>query len=65
MPDAIARVPQVPDVQRAGGGRLSPLMRRRLRLFKANRRGFWSLWIFLALFTVSLFSRVRPPTTSR
>jgi microcin C transport system permease protein len=34
--------------------RLSPLLRRRLRNFRANRRGFWSLWIFLALFGVSL-----------
>lgn len=35
---------------------LSPLTRRRLRNFRANRRGFWSLWIFLALFVVSLFA---------
>ena len=28
----------------------SPLTRRRLRNFRANRRGFWSLWIFLVLF---------------
>jgi microcin C transport system permease protein len=34
--------------------RLSPLFRRRLRNFRANRRGFWSLWIFLVLFGVSL-----------
>ena len=33
---------------------LSPLMRRRLHNFRANRRGYWSLWIFLALFAVSL-----------
>ncbi len=35
---------------------LSPLTRRRLAAFRANRRGFWSLWIFLALFTASLFA---------
>lgn len=35
---------------------LSPLTRRRLNLFKANKRGFWSLWIFLVLFFVSLFA---------
>lgn len=29
--------------------RLSPITRRRLQNFRANRRGFWSLWIFLAL----------------
>ncbi len=34
--------------------RLSPLTRRRLRSFRANRRGFWSLWIFLVLFVLSL-----------
>jgi len=33
---------------------LTPLNRRRLDNFKANRRGFWSLWIFLVLFVVSL-----------
>ena len=35
---------------------LSPLNRRRWQNFKANRRGFWSLWIFLVLFVVSLFA---------
>jgi len=33
---------------------LSPITRRRLALFKANKRGFWSLWIFLALFVLSM-----------
>ncbi|MGH7391174.1 MAG: ABC transporter permease [Candidatus Rokuibacteriota bacterium] len=33
---------------------LSPLTRRRLAGFRANRRGYWSLWIFLALFVLSL-----------
>jgi microcin C transport system permease protein len=36
--------------------RLTPLNRRRLDNFKRNRRGYWSLWIFLALFIVSLFA---------
>ena len=35
---------------------LTPLTRRRLSRFRANRRGYWSLWIFLALFGVSLFA---------
>jgi len=39
-----------------GGLSLSPLNRRRWRNFKANRRGYWSLWLFLALFVVSLFA---------
>ncbi|MBI3443986.1 MAG: ABC transporter permease [Magnetospirillum sp.] len=34
--------------------RLTPLDRRRLDAFCRNRRGFWSLWIFLALFMVTL-----------
>jgi microcin C transport system permease protein len=38
--------------------RISPLTRRRLHNFRANRRGFWSLWIFLALFVFSLFADV-------
>jgi microcin C transport system permease protein len=33
---------------------MTPLTRRRLRNFRANRRGFWSTWIFLALFVASL-----------
>jgi microcin C transport system permease protein len=33
---------------------LSPLNRRRWANFKANRRGYWSLWIFLTLFFMSL-----------
>lgn len=37
---------------------LTPLGRRRLDNFKANRRGWWSLWVFLTLFTVSLFAEV-------
>jgi len=34
--------------------KISPLNQRRWRNFKANRRGFWSLWLFLALFVLSL-----------
>lgn len=37
---------------------LSPLNRRRWQNFKANRRGYWSLWIFLILFVVSLFAEL-------
>ena len=35
---------------------LSPLQRRRWEVFKLNRRGFWSLWLFLILFGISLGS---------
>src|SRR5258707_10463812 len=38
------------------GRRITPLTRRRLDNFRTNRRGFWSLWIFLVLFVVSLFA---------
>ena len=38
------------------GIQLSPVSLRRWKNFKANKRGFWSLWIFLALFFVSLFA---------
>ncbi len=48
------------DAARAGPAsakaRLSPITERRLRTFAKNRRGSWSLWIFLALFAISLFS---------
>jgi microcin C transport system permease protein len=35
---------------------LSPLNKRRWENFKTNRRGYWSLWIFLVLFFVTLFA---------
>ena len=38
------------------GRRLSPLNRRRLANFRANRRGAWSLAIFVLLFGLSLFA---------
>ena len=37
---------------------MTPLLRRRLHNFRANRRGFWSLWIFLILFGISLCSEL-------
>jgi microcin C transport system permease protein len=36
----------------------SPLNRRRWQNFKANRRGYWSFWIFLVLFFISLFAEL-------
>jgi microcin C transport system permease protein len=35
---------------------LSPLNTRRWGNFKANKRGYWALWIFLVLFFVTLFA---------
>jgi microcin C transport system permease protein len=36
--------------------RLTPITRRRLANFRANRRGYWSLMVFTVIFVVSLFS---------
>ena len=35
---------------------LSPINIRRWYNFKANRRGYWSLWFFLVLFVLTLFA---------
>lgn len=37
---------------------MTPLTKRRLANFRANRRGYWSLWIFLALFGASLVAEL-------
>ena len=37
---------------------LSPINKRRLQNFKANRRGYWSFWIFMVLFVVTLFAEL-------
>ena len=38
--------------------RLSPINRRRWENFKRNRRGYWSFWLFLMLFILSLFAEL-------
>ena len=53
MDDAIAKAPKI---LLSGVLRLTPLDRRRLDNFKANRRGFWAFWLFLAMFLMSLGS---------
>ncbi len=40
------------------GKTLTPINQRRLANFKANRRGYWSFWIFLVVFGLSLFAEV-------
>jgi microcin C transport system permease protein len=45
--------PAPPEIKRAW---LSPINQRRWRNFKANRRAYWSLWIFSILFGLSLFA---------
>ena len=37
---------------------LTPIQQRRLYNFRANRRGYWSLWLFLALFGLSLIAEL-------
>jgi microcin C transport system permease protein len=43
-----------PAKDRVLGIRVTPINRRRIENFKANRRGYWSLWVFLILFFLSL-----------
>lgn len=56
--DRAPMAPPVPEVKGLLGRfiRLSPLNQRRLANFKANRRGYWSFWLFMVLFIVSLFA---------
>ncbi len=54
--DANARL--APPIVREGLLRLSPLDQRRLANFRANNRGYWSFWIFLTLFVMSLLSNI-------
>lgn len=49
VPDARATPAEPPR-----RGLLSPTNRRRWENFRANRRGYWSLWLFLLLFGISL-----------
>lgn len=37
---------------------MSPIAQRRWQRFKNNRRGYWSLWVFLMLFILSLFAEL-------
>ena len=37
---------------------ISPIARRRVENFKRNKRGYWSFWIFLVLFLLSLFAEL-------
>ncbi len=44
------------DVRKILGFRVTPITWRRVQNFKSNRRGYWSLWIFLFLFIISMFA---------
>ena len=54
LPDPAAPAVVEPSPQRRFA--LSPLNKRRWQNFKRNRRGYWSLWLFLVLFGISLFA---------
>jgi microcin C transport system permease protein len=59
LPDAEAPIPLGEAKERANlerGPWLSPMNRRRLDNFRRNKRGAWSLRIFLVLFIASLFA---------
>ncbi len=45
-----------PPKARVFGIPVTPLTQRRLYNFRANRRGFWSLWIFLVIFIITLLA---------
>lgn len=49
-------VPSKPQRDRFLGMRITPLTRRRLHNFRANKRGFYSLWILLGMFTITFFA---------
>ena len=55
MSEIVAKA-EVENIRRAKRPFLSPLNQRRWQNFKANRRGYWSLWIFLVLFVLSMFA---------
>ena len=50
--------PLAPALEQKGFLKLSPINRRRLDNFKSNRRGYWSFWIFITLFILSLFAEL-------
>lgn len=48
--------PLAPPQLKRGFLNLSPINRRRLENFKANKRGYWSFWIFMVLFVLTMFA---------
>jgi microcin C transport system permease protein len=55
---AAASTPKAPPLSSGGTFRLTPINQRRWANFKANRRGYWSLWIFIGLFVLTLFAEL-------
>jgi len=58
MADSLASPNEIPATPQQRQSRLSPINARRLQNFRSNKRGYWSLWIFLAMFIISLFAEV-------
>ncbi|MEM1382066.1 MAG: ABC transporter permease, partial [Pseudomonadota bacterium] len=56
--DAAGNVGGSIDTAPRGWFALSPLDRRRLANFRANKRAYWSVWIFGTLFLISLFAEM-------
>lgn len=52
--DLDAAAPARPDAMSRSAPKASGLRARRLQNFKANKRAYWSLWVFLLLFGLSL-----------
>ncbi len=52
----VETTPMPPPLHKSGLLRLSPISLRRWNNFKANRRGYWSFWVFGILFIGSLFA---------
>ncbi len=57
---ALQRPEDKPKARRLFGRewRISPINRRRWENFRANRRGYWSLWLFLALFAFTFVAEI-------
>jgi len=55
-PSLRSDAPLAPVEANEGWLKLTPINRRRLNNFKANKRGWWSFWLFLALFVLTLFA---------
>ena len=54
--EAASGAPLAPPLEHRGWLRLTPVNRRRLDNFRRNKRGYFSFWVFLTLFVVSLFA---------
>ena len=50
--------PLAPPQEDRGFLNLSPINRRRMENFKANKRGYWSFWIFMVLFVLTMFAEL-------